>query len=79
MTFKNTYFRIKYLKEQTIVLNLLFYYSYNCLLGIDAVVSLAAAPLFTDRWKLDAVVGGSQKAIGCVPGMALVTFSSLAK
>lgn len=51
----------------------------GCLLGVDAVVSIAAVPLFVDRWKLDAVVGGSQKAVGCIPGISLLTFSPLAK
>lgn len=55
------------------------YFSYNCLFGVDAVVSVAAEPLFTDRWKIDAVVGASQKALGCIPGMAILTFSPLAK
>lgn len=51
----------------------------SCLLGVDAVVTLAAVPLFVDRWKLDAVAGGAQKGVGCLPAVSLLTFSSLAK
>lgn len=46
---------------------------------MDAVVSTAAVPLFVDRWKIDAVVAGTQKAIGAPPGLALTTYSPLAK
>lgn len=52
---------------------------YNCLLAVDAVVSTAAVPLYVDRWKIDAVVAGTQKAIGAPPGLALTTYSPLAK
>lgn len=48
-------------------------------MAVDAVVSLAAEPLFVDKWKLDAVSSGTQKAIGCIPGLSLATFSPLAK
>lgn len=49
------------------------------MLAVDAVVSTAAVPLFVDRWKIDAVVAGTQKAIGAPPGFALTTYSPLAK
>lgn len=49
------------------------------MLAVDAVVSTAAVPLFVDRWKIDAVVAGTQKAIGAPPGLALTSYSSLAK
>lgn len=55
------------------------YSRYNCLLAVDAVVSTAAVPLFVDKWKIDAVVAGTQKAIGAPPGLALTTYSPLAK
>lgn len=54
-------------------------FRHNCLLAVDAVVTIAAVPLYVDRWKIDAAVGGSQKAIGAPPGIAVTTFSPLAK
>ncbi|KAF4521876.1 hypothetical protein B566_EDAN008406 [Ephemera danica] len=52
---------------------------YNCLLVVDAVASLGGAPLFADRWELDAVYTGSQKVLGAPPGLAPVTFSPRAR
>jgi aspartate aminotransferase-like enzyme len=45
------------------------------LLVIDAVSSLGAAAVETDRWGLDVVVTGSQKALMCPPGLAFVSVS----
>ncbi|KAJ3642848.1 hypothetical protein Zmor_025599 [Zophobas morio] len=54
-------------------------HKYGCLLGVDAVVSIAVDPLFVDRWEIDAVNAGTQKAIGAPPGMCLLTFSPRAE
>jgi aspartate aminotransferase-like enzyme len=43
----------------------------DVLLLVDAVTSLAAAPVETDRWGLDFVLTGSQKALALPPGLAL--------
>ncbi len=43
----------------------------DVLLLVDAVTSLAATPVETDRWKLDFVLTGSQKALALPPGLAL--------
>jgi aspartate aminotransferase-like enzyme len=40
---------------------------------VDAVSSLGAVPLETDEWGLDVVVTGSQKALMCPPGLAMVS------
>lgn len=61
------------------IINIIFSFRYNCLLAVDAVVSAGAVPLFVDRWKIDAVVAGTQKAIGAPPGFALTSYSALAK
>lgn len=61
------------------IFNIIFGFRYNCLLAVDAVVSLGAVPLFVDRWKIDAAVAGTQKGIGAPPGLALTTYSTLAK
>ncbi|KAJ8951774.1 hypothetical protein NQ314_007642, partial [Rhamnusium bicolor] len=50
-------------------------HKHNCLLAVDAVVSVGIVPLFVDRWKIDAVCGGSQKGIGAPAGMCLLSFS----
>lgn len=61
------------------IINIIFASRYNCLLAVDAVVSTGAVPLFVDRWKIDAAVSGTQKGIGAPPGLALTTYSPLAK
>jgi aspartate aminotransferase-like enzyme len=43
---------------------------------VDAVSSLGAVPLETDRWGLDVVVAGSQKALMTPPGLSLTTVST---
>jgi len=46
---------------------------------VDAVSSLGAVPLETDAWGLDVVVTGSQKALMCPPGLAVVSISERAR
>ncbi len=48
---------------------------YEALLAVDAVTSLATAPLNVDGWQIDALYSGTQKGLGCPPGLAPVTFS----
>jgi len=52
--------------------------SYNCLLVVDAVASLGAVPFYMDKWKIDAMYTGSQKALGAPPGIAPVSFGQRA-
>jgi aspartate aminotransferase-like enzyme len=40
---------------------------------VDAISSLGAVPLDTDAWGIDVVVGGSQKALMCPPGLAMAS------
>ncbi len=42
-------------------------------LVVDAVSSLGAVPLDTDAWGIDVAVSGSQKALMCPPGLAMVS------
>jgi len=42
-------------------------------LVVDAISSLGAVPLETDAWGIDVVVGGSQKALMCPPGLAMAS------
>jgi aspartate aminotransferase-like enzyme len=50
----------------------------GALVVVDAVSSLGAVPLETDRWGLDVVVSGSQKALMTPPGLAVVSVSERA-
>lgn len=51
---------------------------YNCILLVDAVASLGGVPLFTDKWKIDAIYAGSQKVLGAPPGLAPISFNERA-
>jgi len=43
----------------------------DVLLLVDAVTSMAGSPVETDKWNLDFVFTGSQKALALPPGLAL--------
>lgn len=45
----------------------------DAILVVDAVSSLGAVALETDSWGIDVVVSGSQKALMCPPGLAMVS------
>ncbi|MBU2568248.1 MAG: alanine--glyoxylate aminotransferase family protein [Elusimicrobia bacterium] len=47
----------------------------EAVLVIDAISGLGAQTLYTDDWKLDVVVSGSQKGFMCAPGLAFVCIS----
>lgn len=47
----------------------------EAMLVVDAVATLAGAPLHTDRQRLDICFSGSQKAISAPPGLAPITVS----
>ena len=46
----------------------------GALLVVDCVTSLAGVPVEIDRLKIDAAYSGSQKCLGCPPGLSPVTF-----
>jgi aspartate aminotransferase-like enzyme len=50
----------------------------DALVLVDAVSSLAGAPVETDAWDLDLVLTSSQKALALPPGIALFTLSERA-
>ena len=50
----------------------------DILLSVDAVSSLAGAPLRMDEWDLDFVLTGAQKALALPPGIALAAASERA-
>jgi aspartate aminotransferase-like enzyme len=45
----------------------------DAVLVVDAISSLGAVQLDTDAWGIDVVVGGSQKALMCPPGLAMAS------
>jgi alanine-glyoxylate transaminase/serine-glyoxylate transaminase/serine-pyruvate transaminase len=46
---------------------------FDCMLLADTVTSLGGVPLFLDEWKVDVAYSGSQKCLGCPPGIAPLT------
>jgi len=50
----------------------------GALVVVDAVSSLGAVPCDTDKWGLDVVVSGSQKALMTPPGLGLAAVSEAA-
>jgi aspartate aminotransferase-like enzyme len=50
----------------------------DALILVDAVSSLAGAPVETDAWGLDVVLAGTQKALALPPGLAVFTLSERA-
>ncbi len=50
----------------------------GALFVVDCVTSLAGIPVEIDRLGIDAAYSGSQKCLGCPPGLAPVTFSPMA-
>lgn len=48
------------------------------LLYVDAVASLGGAPVLTDEWNVDLMLGGTQKAFSAPPDMSMVAVSDRA-
>jgi alanine-glyoxylate transaminase/serine-glyoxylate transaminase/serine-pyruvate transaminase len=46
---------------------------FDCLLLVDCVTSLGAAPIFIDGWKIDVAYSCSQKGLSCPPGASPIT------
>ncbi|XP_067008149.2 alanine--glyoxylate aminotransferase [Anabrus simplex] len=53
-------------------------HKYNCLLVVDAVVSVGNVPVLTDKWKIDVIFSSSQKGLGCPAGLAPISYSQRA-
>lgn len=50
----------------------------NTMLVVDAITGIGVFDLPTDKWGLDIVIGGSQKALMLPPGLSFVTLSDKA-
>jgi len=48
------------------------------LLYVDAVASLGGVPVLADEWKIDMLLGGSQKVLSAPPGMSFLSVSERA-
>jgi alanine-glyoxylate transaminase / serine-glyoxylate transaminase / serine-pyruvate transaminase len=50
----------------------------GAMLILDTVTALGGIPVEIDKWQIDAVYSGTQKCLGCPPGLAPVSFSNRA-
>jgi alanine-glyoxylate transaminase/serine-glyoxylate transaminase/serine-pyruvate transaminase len=50
----------------------------GAMLILDTVTALGGIPVEIDKWQIDAVYSGTQKCLGCPPGLAPVSFSDRA-
>jgi alanine-glyoxylate transaminase/serine-glyoxylate transaminase/serine-pyruvate transaminase len=50
----------------------------GAMLILDTVTALGGIPIEIDQWEIDAVYSGTQKCLGCPPGLAPVSFSDRA-
>ncbi len=50
----------------------------GAMLIVDTVTALGGIPVEIDQWQIDAVYSGTQKCLGCPPGLAPVSFSDRA-
>lgn len=48
---------------------------HGVLLIADTVTSISGVPLYVDKWGIDAVYAGTQKALSCPPGVSPMSFS----
>ena len=48
-------------------------HEHDALIVVDAISGLGAVPLQQDEWNVDVVVGGSQKALMCPPGLGFAS------
>jgi alanine-glyoxylate transaminase / serine-glyoxylate transaminase / serine-pyruvate transaminase len=51
---------------------------FNCILMVDAVITLGCVPFLVDDWKVDVAYSGSQKVLNAPPGITPITFSTRA-
>ncbi|MBI2171643.1 MAG: alanine--glyoxylate aminotransferase family protein [Chloroflexi bacterium] len=52
---------------------------HNALLILDTVTSLGGVEVAVDRWDVDVCYSGTQKCLGCPPGLAPITLSPRAE
>ncbi|WP_310550810.1 pyridoxal-phosphate-dependent aminotransferase family protein [Paenibacillus glufosinatiresistens] len=51
----------------------------DALLVVDAVATIGGVPVKTDEWKLDVVIGGTQKCLSVPSGMSPLTYNERAE
>jgi aspartate aminotransferase-like enzyme len=52
--------------------------NHDKILVVDAIAGLGADELWMDKWDVDVVIGGSQKALGCPPGISMLAINNRA-
>ena len=52
--------------------------NYGVLLVSDSVSAIGGVPIEVDKWGIDILIGGSQKALNLPPGLTIITVSSRA-
>lgn len=52
---------------------------YGIISVVDAVSSIGGEEIFVDEWRIDVVIGGSQKCISAPPGLTFLSLSDRAK
>lgn len=52
---------------------------HNILTVVDSVAAMFGEKLLVDEWKIDIILGGSQKALSAQPGLTIVSLSEEAK
>ncbi len=52
--------------------------NYGVLLVSDSVSAIGGVPVEVDKWGIDILIGGSQKALNLPPGLTIITVSSRA-
>jgi len=50
----------------------------GAMIAVDSVTGLAGIPVEVDAWGIDAIYSGTQKCLGCPPGLAPVSFNARA-
>jgi alanine-glyoxylate transaminase/serine-glyoxylate transaminase/serine-pyruvate transaminase len=53
-------------------------HDFGAMLILDTVTALGGIPVEIDKWQIDAVYSGTQKCLGCPPGLAPVSFNKRA-
>lgn len=54
-------------------------HQHGALFGVDCVTSLGGVPLKLDEWGVDVAYSGTQKCLGCPPGLAPISVSERAR
>jgi alanine-glyoxylate transaminase/serine-glyoxylate transaminase/serine-pyruvate transaminase len=54
-------------------------HQHGALVAMDCISSLGGAPVLLDEWGIDAAYSGTQKCLGCPPGLAPISLNAKAR